>query len=115
MGDPYHTQTKASSVFICEHEAQCEGFLPRHPRREPQGFCNTTLPFFQMQIGVPCIRAISRAALAERRKPRPTALANSAVSGFTVLRFMVLFLKYNLDSVAGGFPPLQTIMNESAM
>src|SRR5262249_2931295 len=37
-----------------------------------QGFSATTLPSFQIQMSVPCIRAIWRAFLAERRKARPT-------------------------------------------
>lgn len=37
------------------------------------GFSATTLPLRQMKMGVPCMRAVLRAARAERRRARPTA------------------------------------------
>jgi hypothetical protein len=44
------------------------------------GFLAMTLPSSQAQIGVPCIRAASRAVRAARRIPRPTPAAK--LSGF---------------------------------
>jgi len=41
------------------------------------GFSAGTLPYFQMEIGVPCMRAVLRATLAARRKARPTLAENS--------------------------------------
>lgn len=45
-----------------------------HCGRRHQGFSATTLPFFQTMSGVPCILAVLRATLAERRKARPTGV-----------------------------------------
>ena len=53
------------------------------------GFSATTLPFFQKYTGVPCMRAILRAVLAERRKPRPTP-AEKLSGFFGVLRFVIM-------------------------
>src|SRR2546425_3097108 len=55
-----------------------------------QGFSDTTLPSFQIQMSVPCIRAIWRAFLAERRKARPTIVANVVVLGSCLRDFMAL-------------------------
>ena len=54
------------------------------------GFSATTLPFFITYTGVPCMRAIRRASLADRLKDRPTALEKSSCFGFDALVFTVL-------------------------
>jgi hypothetical protein len=63
-------------------------------RRKPQhslntyGFLATTLPSSQMYIGVPCMRATSRAVRAARRIPQPTPAAK--LSGFFGVRRVVM-------------------------
>jgi len=55
------------------------------------GFSATTLPFFQTYTGVPCTRAVLRAALAARRSARPTASENSLLVCSLGFRFTAIF------------------------
>lgn len=50
-----------------------------------QGFSNTTFPSRNTAIGVPCMRAVLRAAFAARRRARPTASTKESCPAFVRL------------------------------